>query len=107
MRSSQLSSNLKQKLSALSQSVPSSSSTPILTSPRQKFNDLLPSAWRQRTGRRHLQPQTTLDDGSPFSLLRMDEVVSELIFQAGVDFESVQVPNGYFMDANASFLFIG
>ncbi|GJJ15814.1 hypothetical protein Clacol_010092 [Clathrus columnatus] len=90
MRSSQISTNLKQKLSALSQAIPSSPSTSTPTSPsRAKFKDLIPSAWRRHTNN-GFHPQTpTNESESQFDLLRLDHTMSKLIFQAGVDFEVV------------------
>ncbi|KAF8576884.1 RhoGAP-domain-containing protein [Ramaria rubella] len=83
MRPSQLSVSLKQRLSALSLS-PSSPSSP--TSPntvKHKRRNVFPSSWK-----RHGDTNSNGTEHGPYERERLQEVMSRLIFQAGVDFET-------------------
>jgi hypothetical protein len=88
MRPSQLSSNLKQKLSTLSrqQSSPSTQSSPA--SAKTKFKNAISSAWRRHGPNQDIITQANYSELGGRETVQ--EVMSRLVFQAGVDFEWVQ-----------------
>lgn len=80
MRSPQISASLKQKLSALSLSSSSPSTSPDPA--KGKRRSVFPSSWR-----RHGETNSNAAPEIGHERERLQEVMSRLIFQAGVDFE--------------------